>query len=80
MLVGTSAQATRKGGFFCTIEFLNFFSICVDTIKKMSFSALAYEKRHQCLIGMVCHSQEGTIILLGNDMKKPIKKQYTSLK
>jgi hypothetical protein len=46
----------------------------------MSFSALGYEKRHQCLRGMVRHSQEGTIILLGNDMKKPTKKQYTSFK
>jgi len=66
--------------FFCTIEFFNFFSNYVDTIKKMSFSALGYEKRHQCLRGMVRHSQEGTIILLGNDMKKPTKKQYTSFK
>jgi hypothetical protein len=43
----------------------------------MSFSALGYEKRHQCLRGMVRHSQEGTIILLGNDLKKQTKKQYT---
>tara|TARA_R110001592_G_scaffold59075_1_gene179162 strand:+ start:59 stop:301 length:243 start_codon:yes stop_codon:yes gene_type:complete len=80
MLVGTSAQAIRKGGFFLHYRVFNFFSICVDTIKKMSFSALGYEKRHQCLRGMVRHSQEGTIILLGNDMKKPTKKQYTSFK
>jgi len=46
----------------------------------MSFSALGYEKRHQCLIGMVRHSQEATIILLGNDMKKQAKKQYTLIK
>lgn len=46
----------------------------------MSFSAPGYEKRHQCLRGMDCHSQEGTIILLGNDMKKPTIKQYTSFK
>jgi len=43
----------------------------------MSFSALGYEKRHQCLRRMVRHSQEGTIILLGNDQKKQTKKQYT---
>jgi len=46
----------------------------------MSFSALGYEKRHQCLIGLDCHSQEGTIILLGNDMKIQAKNQYTSRK
>ena len=43
----------------------------------MSFSALGYEKNHQSLRGMVRHSQEGTIILLGNDLKKQTKKQYT---
>ena len=46
----------------------------------MSFSALGYEKRHQCLRGMVRHSQEATIILLGNDMKKPTIKQDTAIK